>query len=203
MSNVQSPGSQSSKGSSSRDQDFIPSTDIPASLKKFVTNNYRNNYYVPDQDAASTGAGSVEGLCGLDDVDEIDTNNMAIYSGDANIKDCSDGPIGMKQESLVANSRAEELPTQMPSTGKSLLLTPNSNAQEDIDADLMLNVLGDQVASTSGNVQNSGIDSLVIPNNMFDETSQVCSKYGYIATLYFFYFHAFSATRGSSRGRFV
>lgn len=174
MSNVKSPGSQSSKGSSSRDQDFIPPTKIPASLKNFITNNYGNNYYVADLDAASTGAGSVEGLCGLDDVDEIDTNNMAIYSGDANRKDRA---TMMNQESLSADSRAKELPTQMPSTGKSLLITPNSSTQEDIDANLILNVLGDQIASTSGNG---------ISNNMFDETSQVSLKYSTI-TLYSYY----------------
>lgn len=59
----------------------------PESLANFITNNYTpDNYYVADQDGASNSAGSVDGF-GFDDIDVIDTNNMAIYSGGAIKKD--------------------------------------------------------------------------------------------------------------------
>lgn len=173
MSSVQSPGSasQSSKGSSCFEQDFIPAPKIPAALNNIIANNYGNNYYVADIDGASNGAGSVEGL-GLDDIDEIDTNNMAIYSGKTFKKDRTSGAAGVKKEPVVADST-----DAMPSSGKSLLIPTAAETQQEIDADLMMNVLEDQVASSSGNTQDLNTNSLAISNNMltFDETSQVCS----------------------------
>lgn len=49
MTNVQSPGSQSSKGSSSVDQDYNSAPTVPDVLANFINNNYgNNNYYVAD-----------------------------------------------------------------------------------------------------------------------------------------------------------
>lgn len=170
MSSVQSPGSasQSSKGSSCFDQDFMPTPKIPAALNNIIANNYGNNYYVADIDGAN-GAGSVEGL-DLEDIDEIDTNSMAIYSEETFKKDRPSGAAGVKKEPVVADSTQA-----MPSSGKSLLIPLAADSQLEIDADLMMNVLEDQVASSSSNAQDLNTNSLAVSNNMFDETSQVIS----------------------------
>ena len=129
----------------------------------FITNNYANNYYVPDHEIIS--AGSVEGLS-FDEIDEIDTNNMAIYSGDAPVKkerrtgnvivNTSVASVQPQAQPPVKKERAETKPVKMlqtpkvlPSASKSLLL-PNSEAAKVLntaDADLMLNMLGDQAIS--------------------------------------------------------
>lgn len=50
MTNAKSPGSQSSKGSSSFDQDYISATvpTVPDVLANFTNNYGNNNYYVAD-----------------------------------------------------------------------------------------------------------------------------------------------------------
>lgn len=147
----------------------------------FITNNYANNYYVADQDA-SNSVGSVDGL-GLDEIDEIDTKNMAIYSADLPIKkERSTGggaiintSVTTAQQKQLKNENTEAKPTKMPETpkmepsaSKSLLL-PNSaeNIQElnSADADLMLNILGDSTGQMAG--------SNVALNTGYDEMSQV------------------------------
>lgn len=145
---------------------------MPDVLTNYINNNYGNNY-VADQDGTSNAADAL----GLDDIDEIDTNNMAIYSG-APIK--SPQKPDSKQEPVEIESVPLPEKVQMP---KSSLLVPPSNngrqSQQEIDADLMLNVLGDQAtrddifAGTSGLHNNTTADPVVPQHSLFDETSQV------------------------------
>lgn len=165
IANVQSPGSQSPGSQSPESQSSI--------LTNYINNNYGNNYHVADQDGTSN-ADALD----LDDIDEIDTNNMAIYSG-APIKR-SQKP-DLKHEPVEIASVPSPEKVQMP---KSSLLVPPSNSgrksQQEIDADLMLNVLGDQAtrddifAGTSGLLNNTTAADPVVPRHtLFDESSQV------------------------------
>lgn len=168
---VHSPGSQSSKGSSSLD-DYTPPTLMPDVLTNYINNNYGNNYLVADQDGTSNAADALD----LDDIDEIDTNNMAIYSG---------APIKRSQKPDLKKEPVEidtvPLPEKVQVPKSSLLVPANDNgqtSQQEIDADLMLNVLGDQAtrddifAGTSG-LNNTTADPAVPQHTLFDETSQV------------------------------
>jgi len=177
MTNVQSPESQSSKGSNSLDEDYVLSSTVPDVLANFVTNNYGNNYYVADQDGLSNGD-SLDGL-GLDDMDEIDTNNMTTYKAVPAKKDRSGGAgkfsASVKQEPVDLESLAMPESLVLPSAGKSLLMPSETNAgnSSQIDAD-MLNALADQELN-SGNILPgpSSADPMVAQNTMFDENSQV------------------------------
>jgi hypothetical protein len=168
MTNVQSPGSHSSKGSSSLDQDYMPSTTMPEILTNYINNNYGNNYYVADGENNSSGSNDE---LGLDDIDEIDTNNMEIYNG-APIK--KDRAGDLKQETDESET-VKFLQAQPTTAGKSLLIPSKSisnSTTEEIDADLMMNALSDQ-AGTSSSIQTPNMDQLVAQNTMYDETSQV------------------------------
>lgn len=144
-----------------------------------MTNNYGNNYYVADNNGS---AGSID--LGLDDIDEIDTNSMAIYN-DAPVakKELRGGKRTQnvsKQDSANTNSMnvadARRSP-QIPS--KSLLIAPSQDGNEAsslIDADLMLNVFDDQLtdnnsAGTSGLLDNNM--KVEAQNTLFDDASQV------------------------------
>lgn len=187
MSNVQSPGSPASKGSNISEQDSMQTTTIPDAITNFLVNNYGNNC-VADVDAVSNSAGSVDGL-GRDDMDEIDTNNMAIYSRGTPLKRDNRTGAGAiagpaKREPIEAESAtmSNKLPKKSQSAGDSLLIPSKPDAvpavptQDVIDADMMLNVLTDQTAAgPSGNVQKSSVDPLVAQNVTFDDTSKVVS----------------------------
>lgn len=181
--NVQSPGSQSSKGSSSLDQEYLPATTMPDVLTNFITNNYGDNYYVADQDGTSA---SVDEL-GLDDIDEeIDTKNMAIYSGASKKKERRTGS-GTSQQQLkkeptdTESKSVPETSRKSQSIGESLLIPSesiNDSLEMDnaIDADLMLNALNEQPSGSDlmeGNMENQMMDPLVNQNTIFDESSQV------------------------------
>lgn len=139
----------------------------PESLANFITNNYAtDNCYVPDQDGASNSAGSVDGFA-FEDIDEIDTKNMAIYSGGAKKTDDS---VTRQSGSKSDSTSKKQEPIKSELARKSLLLPSNSavgSAQGAVDTDLMLNVL-DQGSSGS-----SEKETVAAPNSLFDETSQV------------------------------
>lgn len=174
---MKSPGSQSSKaskGSSSLEQDFLQSSMTPEDLTNFITNNYaNNNYYVPDLEESGCSADSL----GLEEVDEIDTNNMEIYSGVPIKKGILTG-AALKQEPVDDFVPIpQELP-KVPQTaaGKSLLIpSKNVNSCTQDEVDLMLNVLDDHTAGTSGSIQSTLVDPVVGQNVGFDDTSQVSS----------------------------
>lgn len=170
-------------------------------MSNFITNNYANNYYVADQDE-SISAGSVDGL-GLDEIDEIDTNNMAIYSADLPIKkerrtanvilNNSVRPTQVQQpkkEKTVTMpvKVIQEPPKESRPTSESLLLPSSSECNQElnsVDADLMLNILGDDPSTSNKNDaggSNQMNDSNVARNSVYEETSQVSS------------FHAFGCT---------
>lgn len=192
IANVQSPGSQSSKGTCSSDQDYMHSSKSTSEIfDNFITNNYANNYYVAD---GSNSAGSVDGL-GLDEIDEIDTNNMAIYSADLPVKKerrtggviintSVDSSQPKQAESLkegsteVKSLNVLETPKVSPSSSLSLLLpnaAENINELNSADADLMLNILGEPTTSAEKQVDASGqmVEANVPLNIGYDETSQV------------------------------
>jgi hypothetical protein len=86
-----------------------------------------------------------------EEIDEIDTNNMSVYSGSKKYD---------SQDELI-----------VPSAGKSLLLPSNNveeNNDQQLDVDLMLNVLNDPSVE---DVAAAGTSS----NNKLEETSQVSS----------------------------
>lgn len=201
VAHVHSPGSQSSKGSSSLDQDYInPPSETSDVFANFFTNNYANNYYVADQDG-SNSAESVDNL-GLDEIDEIDTNNMAIYSANLPIKKERRNAgviINSSEKSTVQKQQKQpmkkeptpakavkmlETPKVSPSHSKSLLLPKRPESVQELnaeDADLMLNILGDQSTdnnnSAADNNQNS--DATTTQNVVYDETSQVSYAYDF------------------------
>lgn len=125
---------------------------------------------------------------GLDDIDEIDTKNMEIYSGVPVKKErravsgtAVQQPLKEKPaDKKPVNVSAESKKQNSPSMGQSLLL-PTENAVEsleldnEIDADLMLNALNETGGSDllGGNMENQIMDPLVAENTIFDETSQV------------------------------
>lgn len=174
--NVQSPESTSSKGSCSSDQDYLPTTDIPASITDYMANNYGDNYYVADYDGS---AGSVD--LGLEDIDEIDTNSMAIYN-DASAKkelrsskrsqnNSNQEPVNKNTMNVASAKKTSQLPN------KSLLIAPSKDGNDSsslIDADLMLNFdeqLADNAnAGTSGNLDSNTVEA---QNTLFDDASQV------------------------------
>lgn len=157
---------------------------LPDGLANFISNNYGNNYHVADLDGASNSAGSIDGL-GLEDVDEIDTKNMTIYSGVGDKRERR--PVRqqqLKKEPVEVETINDQ--SQMSNTTTSSLLLPsNLGAQEidPIDADLMLNTLGDQPTGSGNSL--SGLDQgsdnglgsqSIAQNQLFDETSQVSSR---------------------------
>lgn len=156
---------------------------MPDVLTNFITNNYGDNYYVADQDGTSA---SVDGL-GLDDIDEeIDTKNMAIYSGASKKRERRTGSgtsqQQLKKEPTDAESKSvPETSRTSQSIGKSLLLPSESigdslEMDNAIDADLMLNALNEQPSGSDlmeGNMENQMMDPLVNQNTIFDESSQV------------------------------
>lgn len=164
----------------------------PESLANFISNNYASdNYYVADHDVASNSAGSIDGF-GLDDIDEIDTNNMAIYSGVPIKKEnraeagMHKGASGMKKESVdsgevikldqaSAQQKASRKVLTTATNSKSLLLPSNTdigNVQGAVDADIMLNVMGQLDQGSSGSSEN-GNKVTAAQNSVYDETSQV------------------------------
>lgn len=94
FTNVQSPGSDSQSSKGSFDDACNSSTTIPDLLNSYINNNYEHDCYVADQDAVNS-ADSADDL-NLDDIDEIDTNNMAIYSGAPILKKDRNGSSGGK-----------------------------------------------------------------------------------------------------------
>lgn len=182
ITNVQSPGSQSSKGSSSLDQDYVQDTAIPEALASFITNNYENNYYVPDMNTTSPNSGSGDGFS-LDDIDEIDTNNMEIYkNGRRTLRSGTNSlRTSVKQEPVEPESLNQHEPVQRQTAsgkgGKSLLIPSKNivnNAQNVVDEQVLYDVLGDQAASLiPGSSMDLGSDQIAVQNTMFDETSQV------------------------------
>lgn len=138
----------------------------PESLANFITNNYASdNYYVADQDLASNSAGSADGF-GFDDIDEIDTKNMAIYSDGA--KKMED----VRAAGIKDSTSIKQEPVKGELARKSLLLPSNSasgSVQQTLDTDLMLNVL-DQGSTGSSEKDDK---TAAAQNSMFDETSQV------------------------------
>nr|UOI87874.1 heat shock factor [Prodiamesa olivacea] len=129
-----------------------------------------------DQDGATSGC-SADGL-GLDDIDEIDTNNMEIYSG---------APIKIKKERNVNQPQMKQEPNDTDAissaAGKSLLIPPQNNdgskEQQDTE-ELMLDILSGQtndnlIAGTSGVACSSDVtlpNSLTSQNGLFDVSSQ-------------------------------
>jgi hypothetical protein len=163
---------------------------MPEALASFMSNNYGNNYYVADVDGASTGACSADGFS-LDDADEIDTNNMAIYKTRA-AKNRHSGAGTMQAAVKQEPVEVEQVP--MPRTlrrqpsagnsGKSLLIPSKSipeNEQDAIDEDdLIMNVLEDVRAGGSllaGPSMSLDSDQIAVQNTMFDETSQVSRSF--------------------------
>lgn len=208
MTNVQSPGSQSSKGSSSFDQDYISASapTVPDVLANFINNNYGNsNYYVADFEsnflrqmltcdgrksgivrrhlayfewslslnislilspsfADADGASNADGF-GLDEIDEIDTNQMQIYDG-APVKsrrpDVYNDGKQQQQQQVKQEPVPDTIEQQVSNSGKSLL----KNIETPIDADLMLNTLNE----VTGDGGVAGTSSVIDP--IFD-VSQV------------------------------
>jgi len=125
---------------------------IPDVLRSYIT---KNNYCISDLDGTATSGGGF----GLEDIDEIDTNNMAIYKRALYKKDRA----GSSANSLEPKSKpaARETHPEKPSTvtGKSLLLSrndgkaiaaPNASAIEDDDDEddnVMLNLMTGQSTS--------------------------------------------------------
>ncbi|CAO1420763.1 unnamed protein product [Diamesa serratosioi] len=182
---VQSPGSISSQspyrpGSSCYDDDVINANIIkqiqsqsqplsPAELYSVMSNEYANHNYVLDND----GVDEDENSMNYDDVDEIDTNNMAIYGVPQIKKEKVDKPMmRTRQQTGAAESASmlqqqfkqepmESHPTAITSNrrkadrspaGKSLLISSKpKNIQEDSNissseaaADMMINLINEQ-----------------------------------------------------------
>ncbi|XP_070505662.1 heat shock factor protein isoform X2 [Chironomus tepperi] len=141
-------------------------------------------------------AGSSEGI-NFDDIDEIDTNNMAIYSG---------APVVKKERRSRNNNftgKLEPIPTRStnqqkhlkiesnknepiivspnPSPGKSLLLSMAEKSNNESDENIMLDMLNDEDVDLIGDKSNgngatstiTSLDPLVAQNTLdFDQTSQ-------------------------------
>lgn len=97
-----------------------------------------------------------------EEIDEIDTNNMAIYSGSK--KD--------RSNKYQENSIPQQAEASIPSAGKSLLLPSPSksiedqNDQQELDVDLMLNVLNDpsvEDAAAAGTSTNNQLNETPSP----------------------------------------
>lgn len=183
---VQSPGSISSQspyrpGSSCYDDDVINANIIkqiqsqsqplsPAELYSVMSNEYANHNYVLDNDGVDDDDNS---SMNYDDVDEIDTNNMAIYGVPQIKKEKVDKPMmRTRQQTGAAESASvlqqqfkqepmDSIPTAIISNrrkgdrniaGKSLLISSKpKNIQQDSNissseaaADMMINLINEQ-----------------------------------------------------------
>lgn len=129
-------------------------------------------------------AGSSEGMSALDDIDEIDTKNMAIYSGAPVIKKDKrngNGKTAELQKHLKHEPNKSEPVIISPKTssgqnGKSLLLAMPGKSD---DANIMIDILSDDnndvIGDTSEQQQAATVtntDPLVAQNLNFDQTSQ-------------------------------
>lgn len=186
--NIQSPGSPSScKGSKSSsgldDLYFSLSNDNHLMMKYAGFNNFSNNNNVGANYFADVDP-NVE--MGLEDIDEIDTNNMAIYSGESGKKargkelfaTSSNGSDLLKRQEGKQQAQAVVVP-QKTTQGKSLI---KNEGKGKVLPEINIEVNSDNAASDDNDVLAQAIDAANIsPNSMagqsvisnFDETSRV------------------------------
>lgn len=164
---------------------------MPEDIASFITNNnYGNDCYVADIDGTSNSA---DGLS-FDDVDEIDTNSMEIYSGAPIKRERLAEAGGTKKVQQQAkrepeNSKTVEQKRKAQSSTKSLLI-PSKNEQPvsndpSLDADLMLNLMGD-LESTATNIDGAGTSGMAegtsdtaTQNLLFDEIEDVSGNFNF------------------------
>lgn len=105
---------------------------------------------------------------GVEEIDEIDTNNMAIYSGtkkDLVDKLSSASGSGSSNDLSMTVGQNEQPSLSSTSPGKSLLIPIKGSDGDQLDVDLMLNVLNDPIIE---DVEAAGTSS-----NQLNEPSQV------------------------------
>lgn len=109
-----------------------------------------------------------------DEIDEIDTSNMAVYSGSSKKDRClnskvesSTATVGTGYKSQKSLKKAEDNgdSTTLISVGESLLNSTKSTEQTPLDVDTMLNVLNDP---TGGQAASSSLMS-----NQIDQSPKV------------------------------
>lgn len=187
--NIQSPGSQSSskgsKSSSGLEDDlyFDATNHYKNVMKKFddainpITNleNIGTNYF-----ADTNGPDDLE----LDDIDEIDTNNMAIYSGAPLKKDRkyfggSSSSSSSASNLVMKKDGKQNKPIVVPQTGKSLLNKNNIGGKS--LPEIKIDILNEEAVSGE-DVLAQAVDAAEIsPNSLtgqsvvsnYDENSRV------------------------------
>ncbi|CAH1729717.1 unnamed protein product [Chironomus riparius] len=139
-------------------------------------------------------AGSSEGL-NFDDIDEIDTNSMAIYNGVQAVKKDRRSKTNNftgkleptrstnQQKHFKIENNEPVIVSPNPSPGKSLLLSMAENSNNETDQNIMIDMLNDEEVELSGDKLNgngngasstiTSLDPLVAQNTLdFDHTSQ-------------------------------
>ncbi|KAL7019163.1 hypothetical protein ACKWTF_011024 [Chironomus riparius] len=139
-------------------------------------------------------AGSSEGL-NFDDIDEIDTNSMAIYNGVQAVKKDRRSKTNNftgkleptrstnQQKHFKIENNEPVIVSPNPSPGKSLLLSMAENSNNETDQNIMIDMLNDEEVDLSGDKLNgngngasstiTSLDPLVAQNTLdFDHTSQ-------------------------------
>jgi hypothetical protein len=164
FSNVQSPGSTTSKGGkiSGFNDYYLPTTLNLSNFLNFDTNNY-GNHYVADENATSSSNDF-----DFNDIDEIDTNNMEIYNGKNATKDRTGADIfgkdsdsnflqhPMKQEPKEAVFVTKKIPE------KSLL--NNQSIKNEKVQEMMIND-----SNTSAAANADVLDPLIAQTLSFDD----------------------------------
>jgi hypothetical protein len=182
--NIQSPGSQgSSKGSKSSssgldDLYFItsPNDDMKFDDDPFTNESNLGTDYFPDDMAADE--------LDMDDIDEIDTNNMAVYSDSSsslNKKDRSKYFEESTSNAPAVVKSTEGKSAVLPQKGKSLLVKSAGKTLPEIQ--ISVPIMDDNTMRTEGSdVLAQAISSADIsPNSLngqsvisnYDETSRV------------------------------
>lgn len=185
--NIESPGSQtSSKGSKSsfglEENYFSPQienhtmmTNIDAGSNPFtnlanIDTNYFTDFYAPDD-------------LDLDEIDEIDTKNMAIYSsaGASSKKDrFFEESSTSAAELLESLETKQSKPSASQPKGKSLLMKSGGKTLPEINIDILkedesANVAEDVLAQAvdAANISPNSLSAQSIISN-YDENSRVC-----------------------------
>jgi hypothetical protein len=170
----------SSKGSKSGLDDFcfIASPDENNSMKfddDLLTNesNIGTDYF-----ADATASDDLD----MDDIDEIDTNNMAVYSGPSSHKKDRSKHGSTSNASQVVKSEAKEKPSVVPQKGKSLLVKSAGKTLPEIqitvpmmDDNSTTDADGSDVlaqAISSADISPNSLNGQSVVSN-YDETSRV------------------------------
>lgn len=174
--------------------ELLEQCDSDLEADEFDFSNVRSPGSPQSSKDLDNSAGSSEGL-NFDDIDEIDTNSMAIYNGIPVVKKDRrsktnnftgkiDSTRANKQLKSESDKKESVVVSSNPSPGKSLLLSMADKSNKESNSNNMIDMLNDEeVGLISDRINGNGngasstvtsLDPLVAQNTLdFDQASQV------------------------------